>query len=206
MKTFGIALFIIALAGVSTAQTSPVLHNPPDIEISNVKWNWFHVNTTGGNPLFAADSKANPMTQQAVVGGVTAAQPYYVPTAEDILLDNPVPGKGLTSNRRRFPLVNGYMYEATIRNRGAKTIKAIRWQYVFSDPVDQSILSRHSFYTKAKISPGKKRKLSKLATAPPTKVISAKALANNPKKPFAEQVLITRIEYADGTIWEAPSK
>lgn len=209
MKLFGIALFIIALATVSMGQTSTAANNPPDVEIIKTKWSRLYGNSTGGNSLFGADSKANPMSQRAVTGAASIYEPYpnasISPTSEEVLLNEPRPGKGLTSKWRR-PKVDGYQYHATIRNRGLKTIKALTWEFVFANSHDQSILARHRFYTKARIAPGKEKKLSKFATAPPTKVINAKAVANNPKQPFTEQVLITRIEYADGTIWERPSK
>lgn len=209
MKVFAIALFIFALAGVSMGQTSTASDNPADVKILRMKWSKLYGNTTSGNTLFDAGSKANPMTQTAVVGPGSVANQYplapFPPTSEDALLNNPRPGRGLVSKWRR-PLVDGYTYQTTIENRGAKTVKAVNWEYVFTDAINQSVLARHSFYSKARIAPGRRRNLSQFAAAPPTRIVNAKAVAQNPQQPFTEQVLITRIEYTDGSVWERPSK
>jgi hypothetical protein len=100
------------------------------------------------------------------------------------------------------PRVNGYLYQITVRNNGPKKIKAVNWQYVFTDSLDQSIVTRHKFRTRENIAPGKEAKLSRFSVIAPTQVINAKAVQNNSKEAYLEQVLIMRIEYTDGTVWE----
>ena len=85
---------------------------------------------------------------------------------------------------------------------GEKAIKAIDWQYIFTDSLDRSIVTRHQFESKVKIAPGKEVKLSRFSVTSPTQVVNAKAVASNPQQPYSEQVLITRIQYMDGSVWE----
>lgn len=103
-------------------------------------------------------------------------------------------------------LVKGYFYNATIKNSGTKIIKALNWDYVFYEPGTEVILSRHRFTFIGKINPSKEKKLSQFTTSPPSQVITAKALKNNPNKPFTERVVITRIEYTDGSMWIRPEQ
>jgi hypothetical protein len=91
----------------------------------------------------------------------------------------------------------GYMYKVRVENKGEKKIKAIAWEYVFLDPLDRSVISRHQFLSKVKINPGGKKEVSGLNVRRPMQVVRAEA-ANIPP---IEQVVIKRVEYSDGSVW-----
>jgi hypothetical protein len=85
-----------------------------------------------------------------------------------------------------------------VENKGAKEIKAIAWEYVFFDPLDRSVISRHRFLSEVKISPGKKKKVSGFTVRRPMQVARSEDASLQP----VEQVVIRRVEYADGSVWE----
>lgn len=200
MKFFSLSLLLIlTLAGISTGQTSTVSNNPTDVDVIKVKWGKFSDIAPGGNLLFDTSSKANPMTQDAVVG----SSKYQAPTPDDYLLNNPRPGQGISGKWPRPVGRNSYLYQATIKNRGSKIIHALKWEYIFTNSRDRSVVARYQFYTAVKIPPGKEKKLGALS-APPYKISKDKAVAKDIKKMVEEQVLITGIEYADGTVWKRP--
>ncbi|MBC7930683.1 MAG: hypothetical protein H7Z38_08950 [Rubrivivax sp.] len=84
-----------------------------------------------------------------------------------------------------------------VENKGAKKIKAVGWEYVFLDPVNQSVISRHQFLSKVKIKSGEKRAVTGLSVRQATYVVRAESSGLAP----VEQVVIKRVEYADGSVW-----
>lgn len=204
MKTLASAFFIVALAVVSAAQTQTASNNPPDIQISRVNWSKSYVKPDfGNNPLFAADAGSGLYTERTATvsrARVNASTP--VPQTNIIGSPNPY--------RVQLPAwsgrTDGYLYQATLKNNGARTIKALDWEYIFTDSLSESVVARHRFQTLIKIAPGKEKKLDGFAISPPTKIVNAKTVAKNPAQPFTEQVVITRIEYTDGSVWTRPAK
>lgn len=99
---------------------------------------------------------------------------------------------------------DGYRYKVELANKGSKTISVVDWDYFFLDPNTQQVLARHQFTSEEKIKPGKSKELSVLYLTPPVKTVSAGMLAGKEPWRFLEQVVVIRIEYADGSIWQHP--
>jgi hypothetical protein len=97
-----------------------------------------------------------------------------------------------------------FIYKATIKNAGSKTIKSIDWDYVFLERGTENEIGRQQFTSEEKISPGKNKELVVTITKPPTKTISLTALNNNERGTLDGRVILVRIDYADGTSWQLP--
>lgn len=200
MKFVGILFFIIALTVVSIAQT-PTTINPTDLQVVKMSWK------RETRPAREAYPKTEKRVEEELPSkGAQPAQSSRSTERKEqtSVYDNVTrPGQAVEDMwPSTGPLVSGYLYQITVRNSGQKEIKAVNWQYIFTDSLDQSIVTRHQFQSRAKIAPGKEVKLSRFSVAAPTQVVNAKAVANNPGQPYSEQVLITRIEYMDGSVWE----
>lgn len=103
---------------------------------------------------------------------------------------------GPTFDRRRpAPVREGFTYEVTIKNTGGKTVRAVGWDYVFTDPEDKQA-NHHRFFHRTKIGPGEKTSLSKFVIQPPTRTVRASTADK-----IVEEVVINYIEYQDGSIW-----
>lgn len=211
MKALASALFIFALAVVSAAQSQVALSKPPDIEISKTSWSRSYIkpDLLHDNSFFSAengtglfDGKTNSVT--VVRARVSSTTP--LPATHEVASRKNDPYKIDSYKPTAEPFANGYRYQATLKNNGTRTIKALEWEYVFTDALDQKVVTRHRFRTRVKIAPGKEKKLNELSKAAPTNVINAKAVAQNPTQPFIEQVVITRIQYTDGSVWEQTVK
>ena len=63
-------------------------------------------------------------------------------------------------------------------------------------------MTRRQFLCGLNLKPGKEKELIAFSLAGPSRVVSVQTLANKIEKPPLERVLINRIEYADGTIWQ----
>ncbi|MDQ3755420.1 MAG: hypothetical protein M3371_11910, partial [Acidobacteriota bacterium] len=63
---------------------------------------------------------------------------------------------------------------------------------------------RHEFTSVEKISPGKSKELSFFIPAPPTRTISVHEFGKNERDGLSEQIILVRVLYTDGTIWQRP--
>lgn len=98
--------------------------------------------------------------------------------------------------------VDGYAYRAKIQNTSTKVIEIVFWEYQFIDPANPAVMSRRQFLCGVKINPAKDKELQAFSLSGPSDVISVQALGNKSENAFKERVLINRVEYADGTMWQ----
>lgn len=103
--------------------------------------------------------------------------------------------------RAEPPARYGFMYKLTLQNKGARAVKEIEWDYVFTDTATGQELGRHQFAGGEKIGPGKKREFSYFIASPPTRTVSAHALNRNERDGLSEQVIVVRVLYEDGSEW-----
>jgi hypothetical protein len=96
-----------------------------------------------------------------------------------------------------------FNYKLSVRNAGPKAIKEIDWDYVFRDAATGEELGRREFTSLEKIGPGKRKELSIFVSSPPTQRISVDRLGKNERDGLVEQVIVVRILYDDGTVWQA---
>jgi hypothetical protein len=95
-----------------------------------------------------------------------------------------------------------FLYKVVVVNTGEKMIREIDWDYVFADAATGQELSRREFTNTEKIGSGKRKELSVLAHTPPTHRISAQALDRREREGLTERVVLVRVLYDDGTVWE----
>lgn len=87
-----------------------------------------------------------------------------------------------------------YTAKASLKNTSAKTVKLIAWDYVFTGKENQKEIKRFKFQSKQQVPPGETATLFKEIGLDPkddTRQLNGSKQA----------VEITRIEYADGSIW-----
>jgi len=81
-------------------------------------------------------------------------------------------------------------------------VEIVFWEYQFHDPADPSLVARRQFLCGVSIPEEKGKELEGFSLAGPSDVVNVSTLANKSANPFVEKVLINRVEYADGTIWQ----
>lgn len=105
---------------------------------------------------------------------------------------------------RRSSVKDGslFTYKVKVHNTDAKTVKNIFWEYVILESQNRQNQASQQFFCAAKIKSNGRASLQAISSSMPrTKAISAKALADL-KNAFEEKVVINRIEYADGSLWQ----
>jgi hypothetical protein len=212
MRTLMVALLVIVSPLLVSAQTTQHTQDPADLLVINYGWNKYVRPLDWDRPVFVDRARMQAESEQREER--THQQRAAERTGGGILTQNK---PTLAADRRtqsantqeievpsREDPSHQYIYTATVRNTGTKTIKAIAWSYVFLDPVDQKEISSRSFISKKEIPPGKDKKLTIPTSVPPTKVVAAGAKDKDGERRLTERVLIVGIQYSDGTSWQRP--
>ena len=98
--------------------------------------------------------------------------------------------------------LDGFTYQARIRNDSKKIIEIVFWEYQFAESANLSNVTRRQFLCGVDIRPGKEKDLEGFSLSGPSDVISVTTLADKSAKEFQDRVLINRVEYSDGSIWQ----
>jgi hypothetical protein len=99
--------------------------------------------------------------------------------------------------------VDGFSYKAKIKNASTKIIEVVFWEYQFKEIANPTTMVRRQFLCGVNIKPEKDKELQAFSLLGPSDVISVGSLANKSgENLFEEKVVVNRVEYADGTIWQ----
>jgi len=98
--------------------------------------------------------------------------------------------------------VAGYSYRAKVKNGGKGDIAILFWEYQFVDSSNSAVVGRHQFLCGVDIRAAKDKELEGFSAVAPVSVVDAGTLIKNEKNPFQEKVVINRVEFTDGTIWQ----
>lgn len=98
--------------------------------------------------------------------------------------------------------VDGFAYRVKVRNAGAKAIEVLFWEYQFEETANPSNLARRQFLCGVNIKPGKDKELQAFSVSGPNGAIGVDSLVGRAGELFRERVVVNRVEYADGSIWQ----
>jgi hypothetical protein len=98
--------------------------------------------------------------------------------------------------------VDGYSYRVKVRNASAKVIEVIFWEYQFTESSDPTKVTRRQFLCGVNIKPRREQELQAFSLSGPSGVVSADSLGSKSGNLYQEKVVINRVEYADGLIWQ----
>jgi hypothetical protein len=108
----------------------------------------------------------------------------------------------LAQRRQKSPPRYGFLYKVTVKNAGTRAIKSLDWDHVFFDTGTKVETGRHQFTSDEKIAPGKQKEFTVFASLPPSQTISVYDLNKREHANIGETIVIVRILYADGTVWQ----
>ena len=97
--------------------------------------------------------------------------------------------------------VDGFAYRVKIKNSAAQVVEILFWEYQFIDPANESNTTRHQFLCGLSLAQGKEKELEGFSVSSPASVVNVESLGKKDSS-FREKVVINRVEYADGTIWQ----
>ena len=109
--------------------------------------------------------------------------------------------KSVQDSRTGKP-ADGFVYRTKVHNAATKRIETIFWEYQFIDPTNTTPTTSHQFLCLVIIKPEKDQDLEAFSVSGPSDVVSVEMLSRKGGDPFQEKVVINRVEYADGSIWQ----
>ncbi len=100
---------------------------------------------------------------------------------------------------RRSRYRAGYSYKVELLNTGSREVRAVFWAYTISSSSIREDSSQREFRCTVKIKPNSSKQMEGFSTLPLRQVVSAEGGS------FTENVLINRVEYSGGDIWQRPA-
>ena len=98
--------------------------------------------------------------------------------------------------------VDGFEYRVKVRNASAKVVEVLFWEYQFTESSNPSNVVRRQFLCGVQIKPDREKEVLAFSASGPSDVVSVESLSKKAENLFGEKVLINRVEYADGSIWQ----
>ena len=123
-------------------------------------------------------------------------------TAEARKVETEMRAEQIIKSRPPAPPRYAFRYAASFKNTSGKAIKQIDWDYLFFDAATNRMVGRIELGSDDKIEPGKKREVTFLLPTPPAKTISVQALNDKERQGLTEQIILVRVVYADGSVWQ----
>ncbi|HEU4833838.1 MAG TPA: hypothetical protein VFS90_05460 [Pyrinomonadaceae bacterium] len=110
----------------------------------------------------------------------------------------------LAKQREKNPPKYYFIYKAKIKNTHTAAITQIDWDHVFYERGTENEMGRQQFTSDEHVGPGKTKELTVTTTSPPTHTVSVTSLNLEERDRFTEKIIIIRVKYADGRVWQAP--
>jgi hypothetical protein len=104
------------------------------------------------------------------------------------------------SRTRKAQPTDGYAYRIKVQNATNKIVEVVFWEYQFRDPANPDVVVRRQFLCGVNIPAEKVKELEGFSLSGPSDVVNVKTLDSGAA--FKEDVLINRVEYTDGSIWQ----
>ncbi len=98
--------------------------------------------------------------------------------------------------------IDVYGYKIKVQNPTSQAVDILFLEYQFSDRSNPENVTRRQFLCVANLSPGKEKELQAFSLNGPPDVVNVKSLEKNSASPFDEKVVINRIEYRGGSVWQ----
>jgi hypothetical protein len=201
-------LFFAALSSATAAvhaQTLTDAHDPPDIQV--VKFSWSKERIGWERDPFSGPVESFDQMRVRVRNERRILDAKRTGTSSDvdrITREAKADSANIEELRRQPPPRYSFMYKVSFRNNSTKLIKSLDWDHVFFDAGSKTETTRHQFTTDEKINPGKQKEFTVFSPTPPSRTISVQKLDKRERETVGEAIVIMRIEYADGSVWQRP--
>ena len=219
MQRFLVRSLLFLVASISVWAQTPSGSGKVEIEILSFKIGSNYNPLLDRQPsVFSAESVELPQTEAEKVARRNANtnrnnSTYNQNSPRGVIAPEDKSTRGrLRSTIRVIDLAEWVNVE--IKNTSDKTIKQIEWDFLFPRMEDNTLKLRYAVSSKAEVKTGNKKKLKVIlpASAMKCKIVNIKGEQaqesvcgkgfTDASKFEQENVIINRIEYADGTVWK----
>lgn len=206
MRTFLLTFILILLVSQSQSAQKSATENSSSVVVINSKWSKSRqrVENVEIQPNIPAQSMMNRNNRNSARNQRVNDSPGTPdPNEKTIEARSAALEKTVQESRSsKDKTVDGFTYQTKIRNAGTKIIEILFWEYKFKERANPASASSRQFLCGVNIKPNKEQELSAFSTFSPSDLISVNSLDNKNEDLYEEEILINRIEYADGTIWQ----
>jgi hypothetical protein len=197
MKVLVVLISIFVVAGVAQAQSDSA------VELVKYSWSKERLNWEG-NPFGGPNENFHQMqfrarSEKRVSDAKRSNSPEVGKFEKEAKADAAIVEN---ANKQSAPPRYYFMYRASMKNLSTKAIKEIDWDYIFLDAATGEELDRRQFTSVQNIGPGKQKELTFTLPTPPTRRVSVYSLDKKERAGIGEKVIIVRVTYADGSVWE----
>ena len=98
--------------------------------------------------------------------------------------------------------IEGFEHRIKVRNAGTKVVEVLFWEYQLIESLNPANVTRRQFICGLEVKLKKDMEVVAFSASKPSAVVSVDTLAKTPETPFQERVVINRVEYKDGTMWQ----
>jgi hypothetical protein len=171
--------------------------NPSGVEVLKSSWGKIRIGWERdpfSGPLENFDemrSRARNERRVAVGGGERAKREAKADEAN------------LAKQREKAPSQYYFIYKTKLKNNHTSAITQIDWDHVFYERDTENEVGRQEFTSDEQIGPGKTKELTVTVTSPPARTVSVTSLNLEDRKRFTEKIVVMRVKYADGHVWQA---
>ena len=196
-------LFLIPLSLIQVDQTPTTVQDGPQMSVAQFKWTRARQTVDSHQeeptiPMRAVIPQNKTFARNARINDPAGARD---PNADTLDGRSAAIEKSVQESRHpKAEPRDGFAYRVKIKNTSSKIAEIVFWEYRFHDAQDPSVLARRQFLCGVNIKPDKDKELEGFSLLGPSDVVSVDALSG--KTQFKEDVLINRVEYSDGTIWQ----
>lgn len=95
-----------------------------------------------------------------------------------------------------------YWYRAKVENGGRREARAVVWEYRVTEKATGRVTARR-FRSGLRLKPGARAELKAFSYEQPSDVVSAASGGKRHSEAFEDAVVVVRVEYSDGGVWEA---
>jgi hypothetical protein len=166
-----LVLSIVLTVSVVSPQGVSLPEAPDGVTIRNVKYETFATVSSKGS-----------------IAGTTSSNPNRLPLPTD--------GSAVRIERTEL-----HAYSMELNNQGAKAIKAVSWDFIFTDSATNAELLRHSFANIQQIDPARHKTVKFTTQLSPPPIVTAADLAKK-SSPFLRSAALQCVLFSDGSTWE----
>jgi hypothetical protein len=184
--------------------------SPDDCLVTVLRFKWSRTRQTGKTSDPAPTAPATPAPEMSSINKNFARQarmndPRGARDPNEDTIDGRSAALEKIVQEARAPKsksVDTFSYLVKVQNASRKAIEILFWEYQFIDPSNPANVSRRQFLCGVNIKPDKEKELQAFRFSGPSDIVSLGELANAGGKEFRERVVINRVEYADGSVWQ----
>lgn len=204
MKYFSLAVLLALTATIAKAQSAVNSIEAPDAEVTRFSWSKERIGWERDPFSGPIENFDETRARQRNERRIEEAKRGNSAEIDKIRREAKADAANIATKHKPTRSRYVFVYKATVKNLGNKAIKMIDWDYIFLEKATETEIGRQQFTSEEKIGPGKTKELVVTITKPPTQTISLTALNQNERGSLDGRVILVRIEYADGTIWQRP--